>query len=118
MSRPSVQNTLGGDMRQVTHLDLGAPLNDVIPGCAFPQGGIEYGDYRVLVQDPVTRAIIFDTPLDPLRVGRVPNDQVFAISPDGGGLRQLTDVRGSTTDPDGTLRVEMPGPFAYPAPIR
>jgi hypothetical protein len=32
---------------------------------------------------------------------------------DGSGLRQLTDAAGLTTNPDGSVRVELPGPFAY-----
>ena len=35
------------------------------------------------------------------------------MRPDGTGLRQLTNARGMTTDPDGTVHVELPGPFAY-----
>jgi hypothetical protein len=35
------------------------------------------------------------------------------MRPDGSGLRQLTATRGLTVDPDGTVRVEMPGPVAY-----
>jgi hypothetical protein len=42
-------------------------------------------------------------------------DQIFAIGPDGSGLRQLSATRGMTIDPDGTVHVEMPGPFAYSA---
>jgi hypothetical protein len=33
---------------------------------------------------------------------------------DGTGLRQVTAARGRETLPDGTLRVEVVGPFAYP----
>jgi hypothetical protein len=40
-------------------------------------------------------------------------DQIFAIRPDGSGLRQLTDAAGVTTNPDGSFRVELPGPYAY-----
>jgi hypothetical protein len=37
------------------------------------------------------------------------------MRPDGSGLRQLTNARGMTTDPDGTVHVEIAGPFAYPS---
>jgi hypothetical protein len=37
------------------------------------------------------------------------------MRPDGSGLRQLTNARGMTTDPDGTVHVEVPTPFAYPS---
>ena len=43
------------------------------------------------------------------------DDQIFAIRPDGTGLRQLTDAAGFTSKADGSIRVELPGPFAYPA---
>jgi hypothetical protein len=39
------------------------------------------------------------------------------MRPDGDGLRQLTDASGFTTNPDGSFRVEMPGPFAYSAAL-
>ncbi len=38
------------------------------------------------------------------------------MRPDGTGLRQLTDARGMTNDPDGTVHVELAGPFGYTTP--
>ena len=35
------------------------------------------------------------------------------MRPDGSRLRQLTNAPSMTTDPDGTVHVEMPTPFAY-----
>jgi hypothetical protein len=56
--------------------------------------------------------MLFGSSCDP--VGGNPfGDQIFAMRPDGSGLRQLTATRGLTTDPDGTVHVELPGPFAY-----
>jgi hypothetical protein len=104
-------------MRQVTHFDVG-DLTRVILGCACQNCGIGYGYYKVIFQDPVTQAIVFSAAHDPLRLGQpFPDDQVFAIRPDGGGLRQLTDAAGATRGPDG-LRVEFTGPLAYSVPIR
>jgi len=100
--------------RQITHLDPGFPVPH--PGCALPFG-IGYGAYRAVTQDPVTGTIVFDTTLDALKTspgapfGTV--DQIFAIRPDGSGLRQLTDAAGVTTNPDGSFRVELPGSYAY-----
>jgi len=37
------------------------------------------------------------------------------MRPDGLGLRQLTDAAGYTSNPDGSIRVELAGPFAYSA---
>ncbi len=39
--------------------------------------------------------------------------QIFAIQPDGTGLRQLTDSRGLVKEADGTYSGELPGPWAY-----
>jgi cysteine-rich repeat protein len=106
-------DTEGRRLRQVTHLNsrVCRPLRG--PGCAQAQG-IGYGHYRLVFQDPVTEAVIFDSTCDPL--GANPNSyKLFAIRPDGDGLRQLTDASGMTTEPDGSFRVQLPGPFAYSA---
>jgi hypothetical protein len=63
-------------------------------------------------QDPVTKAIVFDSGCDPLGANPF-GGQAFAMRPDGSGLRQLTDEGGLTTNADGTIRVDLPGPFAY-----
>ena len=69
------------------------------------------------VQDPVTEAIVFDSSCDPIHANPFAN-QVFAMRPDGLGLRQLTDAAGFTTNPDGSIQVELPGPFAYSTVLR
>ena len=109
--------TNGSGLRQITHF---GGTNPFIPGC-FTTGfflpracGIGYGYYRVVIQDPLTRAVVFDSSCDPLGANPF-GDQVFAMRPDGHGLRQLTDASGFTTNPDGSIRVELPGPFAYSA---
>src|SRR5262249_38656455 len=109
-------DTSGSGLRQVTQLNAGVcrPLSG--PGC-FQENGIGYGYYRVIFEDPVTRAVVFDSNCDLLGANRY-GDQVFAMRPDGGGLRQLTDAAGMTTNPDGSIRVELPGPFAYSAALR
>jgi hypothetical protein len=106
----------GGVPRQITHLDPGFLVPR--PGCALPFG-IGYGAYRAVTQDPVTGTIVFDTDLDALKLrpgapfGTV--DQIFAIRPDGTGLRQLTDVPTGTSPFPNTdnFSVEQPGPYAY-----
>jgi hypothetical protein len=106
----------GGVPRQITHLDPGYRVP--APGCFLPYG-IGYGAYRAIPQDPMTGTIVFDTTLDALRLrtpaGGVGGDQIFAIRPDGSGLRQLTEAGSGTTNPDGRVRVELPGPYAYSA---
>src|SRR5262249_7779318 len=110
----------GGVPRQITHLDPGSPL--MHPGCFLPYG-IGYGGFRTVTQDPVTGTIVFDTTLDALKLRPGTSlylgeaDQIFAIRPDGSGLRQLTDAAGVTTNPDGSVRVELPGPYAYSAAL-
>jgi hypothetical protein len=44
-------------------------------------------------------------------------DQIFAVRPDGSGLRQLTSLRGVRDLADGSQLVELPGPASYTAPV-
>jgi hypothetical protein len=68
-------------------------------------------------RDPVTRANVFASSCDPFPTNRN-GEQIFAMNPDGTNLRQLTDVRGFTSEPDGSVDVELPGPFASTAERR
>jgi len=68
-------------------------------------------------QDPETGTIVFDSSCDPFGVSPV-SQQLYAMRPDGSGLRQLTAYRGMVEEPDGTVTVELPGPVAYSAPFR
>jgi hypothetical protein len=104
-------NSAGGDLRQVTHLPSdGRPPNT---GCFNGGPAVCTIDREQgVVPDRVTGTMLFGSSCDP--VGGNPfGDQVFAMRLDGSGLRQLTATRGMTIDPDGTVRVELPGPFAY-----
>jgi hypothetical protein len=105
----------GGVPRQITHLDPGSPVQG--RGC-FLTTGIGYGGFRAVTQDPMTGTIVFDTTLDALKLdpsvpfGRV--DRIFAIRPDGTGLRQLTEAPTGTHFPNTVgVSVEQPGPYAY-----
>jgi hypothetical protein len=62
----------------------------------------------------VTNTLVFNSQCDLLHANPL-GDQVFAMRPDGLGLRQLTDAAGYTSNPDGSIRVELAGPFAYSA---
>ncbi|MGH7893685.1 MAG: hypothetical protein ACREQL_03405 [Candidatus Binatia bacterium] len=65
--------------------------------------------------DDVAGTVLFSASCDP--VGANPfGEQIFAMRSDGTGLRQLTDARGMTRDADGTVHVELAGPFAYTVP--
>jgi hypothetical protein len=107
----------GGVPRQITHLDPGFPAP--YPGCFAPYG-IGYGGFRAVIQDPMTGTIVFNTTLDALKLRPGTSvlfggaDQIFAIRPDGSGLRQLTEAPTGSHFPntDG-VSVEQPGPFAY-----
>jgi len=109
---------LGNDLQQLTEFSQGG--NSTL-GCG-PGGGTAGGGgplpgciSREPRQEPTNRALVFASSCDPL-VGDNPNgEQVFAMYPDGTGLQQLTDARGFTTEADGTVDVELPGPFASTA---
>jgi hypothetical protein len=113
----------GSGLRQVTRF-LNKGIHQVVPGC-FDYGGswpptncgLAYGYYRVLFQDPVTHAIVFDSTCDPLDANLSGASQIFAIRPDGRRLHQLTDAAGFTANADGSVRAELPGPFAYSAAL-
>jgi hypothetical protein len=98
----------GSDLRQLTHLPSdGRPSL----GCNTQfETRCTLADF--FAQDPITGTVLFASSCDPAG-GNPFGQQLFAIGPDGTGLRQLTNARGMTTDPDGTLHVELPGPFAY-----
>jgi hypothetical protein len=102
--------------RQLTHLPTDRRpsfgcrgVADVPPDPRLPFGPCGSGINSV---DPITGTVLLTSNCDP--VGGNPfGEQLFAMRPDGTGLRQLTSARGMTTDPDGTVHVELPGPFAY-----
>jgi hypothetical protein len=100
-------NTLGRGLHQVTHFNSGSAVG----GAGCRSGGCGVGGFAVF-QDPVTKAVVFDSSCDPLGANPY-GGQILAMRPDGLGLRQLTDAAGFTSNPDGRIRVELPGPFAY-----
>ena len=103
---------LGTDLQQLTKFSQGEHSSF---GCDFnvgfgPPGCITFAPR----QDPATQALVFESSCDPFRTN--PNGgQVFAMNPDGTHLRQLTDTSGFTTEADGTVDVELPGPSASTA---
>jgi hypothetical protein len=106
-------DTLGtpSSLRQLTHLPFdGRPSSSL--GCVYEPPGCGIVTLSTAADGP-TGTVLFSASCDP--VGANPfGDQIFAMRPDGTGLRQLTNARGMTIDPDGTVHVELPGPFAYP----
>ncbi len=102
-------STRGDHLRQLTHLPWDGRRTE--QGCVFNAPGCGIFELSPAV-DQVTGTVLFESSCDP--VGANPfGDQLFAMRPDATGLRQLTSARGMTTDPDGTLHVEVAGPFAY-----
>ena len=101
-------NRFGGALRQVTHLPSDGQLSN---GCVGGFGNACQSFDQVML-DPISETVLFDSNCDPLGANPF-GGQIFSMRPDGTGLRQLTNARGRTIDPDGTVHVELPGPFAY-----
>ena len=104
---------LGGNLRQLTNFQ---EVEHSLTGCYFetqaltgsrPIGcGLYFG-----YQDPRSRSLLFYSECNPL--GTNPNGgQIFAMRPDGSGLRQLTDSQGLVKAPGGYSGA-IPGPWAY-----
>jgi hypothetical protein len=110
-------DTRGRLIRQLTH--FGGKEHSNIGCYPFPPPGcsITWGGGFQTFQDPVTRAIVFESSCDPLGTG-VLGSQYFAMRPDGSGLRQLTHTRGTVNHPDGSIKVELPSPWGYSALAR
>jgi hypothetical protein len=99
---------LGNHLRQLTNF---RETEHAVAGCSG-QGGRRGCFVATVWQDPRSRTLIFNSSCDPL--GTNPNGgQIFAMQPDGSGLRQLTDSRGLVKEADGTYSGELPGPWAY-----
>lgn len=103
---------LGAHLRQLTYFREGERS---VRGCTEgPPPGCVVGP---AFQDPVTQSTVFFSGCDPF--GKNPyGGQMFAMRPEGSGLRQLTDFRGLVTQADGSATVELPGPFAYSRRLR
>lgn len=101
--------TFGDGLRQLTrfaeaeHSRFGCTHTEP-PGCGIGP----------VFQDAVTRTLVFYSSCDAFGQG-IYGGQVYAIRPDGRGLRQLSSTRGVVTDPSGAVTVELPGPVAYSA---
>ena len=102
-------DTLGGDLRQLTNFDEGQPSEG---GCSSLQPRPFGCVVGIVGHDPDTDSIVFESSCDPC--GDNPNgEQIFTMQFDGGSRRQLTHARGLVTEADGTVSVQLPGPFAY-----
>ena len=102
-------NTLGTELRQLTHLrDRASPSTS---GCfdASP-GSCSIDRYFA---DRLSGTVVFTSSCDPVGENPFGYEEAFGMRPDGSGLRQLTAAPGLETDPDGAVHVEIPGPFYY-----
>ena len=99
----------GENLRQLTYFD---DVEDSTSGC-FPYAPRECGcAINGLYQDPFTEAVVFSSSCDPF--GTNPNGrQLFAMRPDGTGLRQLTAAQGYVEYEDGSFLTNLIGPYAY-----
>jgi len=105
---------LGDDLRQLTAFDEG-PTEHYEIGCyesTPPRHGCAAA---FLSQDPHTGTLVFLSSCDPLHMPtrRGAPSQIYAMRPDGSGLRALTSARGLFSDAQGFDATELPGPFAY-----
>ena len=104
----------GGSARQLTQFDEGRPSRF---GCYFGTraGGCGLG---FLSQDPATDTLVFYSNCNLFAPKDFIGAQIFAMRPDGSGLRQLTHARGLVRESDGTFVSELPGPFWSSAPVQ
>jgi hypothetical protein len=106
------------DMRQLTFFreSEGHARNGCFPGPS-PEGcRVDFNRSFKPSQDPHTGTIFFTSTCDPF--GQNPNGrQLFAMQPDGSGLRQLTNARGVFNGEGGALEVETVSVFLN-APYR
>jgi hypothetical protein len=104
-------DSLGGHLRQLTHFPYDhRPKN----GCLLLADAscTINGD----VWDRRTGMVGVVSSCDAL--GRNPDgEQVFTMRPDGSRIRQITSFRGIEKFPDGSVRVELGGPYGYSAPL-
>ena len=98
--------SLGGDLRQVTFFDPGEPSSI---GCIHTGPSWMLGVPHRARSD-VGFVVVFESSCDPLGTNPA-GEQAFAMRPDGSGIRQLTGARGTVTQADGSVSVELPGPF-------
>jgi len=102
-------DTLGGDLRQVTRFGDGMPS---LGGCFAAYRPGCYVEFGGQITGAGPDSLYFYSTCDPL--GTNPDGaQLFAMSFDGTGLRQLTHTRGVENESDGSVTVELPGPYSH-----
>jgi hypothetical protein len=107
---------LGGDLRQITFFGGTAPGCDCLDTTCAPPSCTGIGSTPSI--DWSTGSIVFGSTCDPFGTNPTLAGQIFAVRPDGTGLRQLTGTRGIEEGADGSLHVELAGPFAAATRLR
>jgi hypothetical protein len=107
----SVDVISGGRIRQLT------TFREVEEGAISARGclaGSKSEGCRLgqVLEDPTSGTLLFGSSCDPFETG-LDGEQIFAIRPDGSGLAQLTHTRGRVDSADGSVTIELPGPWGY-----
>ena len=106
----------GGDLRQLTAFE------DTVADPKLQQMGCTYNAWRVdrrgcsadfFFEDLQTETFVFHSSCNPFGPPSFVGAQIYAMRPDGSGLRALTALRGIFTDSDGFLATELPLPVGY-----
>ena len=98
----------GTDLHQLTHIGEGHQSK-----CDFPDLYGRGCSITTVRSDPITGWVTFQSSCNPFGTNPY-GSQIFTMRPDGTGLRQLTFTAGMTTEADGTVTVEAPGPWGVP----
>ena len=105
-------SVLGSGLRQLTRFREGDEPS--VNGCySGPPPGCSIG---YLQEDPGARSLVFTSQCFSSRPGHVGMDLV-TVRRNGSRLRPLTATRGMVEHDDGSVEVEMVGPWAY-SPVR
>ena len=102
---------LGGGLRQLTRFHSGASSPNGCQGLSFPPTCGTTPD-SPLSLEVAGRTLMFTSSCDPFGQNLL-GLQIFAMHPDGSGLRQVTHYRGMQIASDGTVSVEIPGPIGF-----
>ena len=103
---------LGGGLRQLTRFHSGASSPVGCSGAIISPRICSVRPDSPLSLDFAGRTLMFVSSCDPFGQNLV-GGQIFAMHPDGSGLRQVTHYRGMQTSSDGTLTVEVAGPTGF-----
>jgi hypothetical protein len=105
-------------LRQLTHF-RDAIIPHALAGCTAGVRGLGCGlsIAKTAREDPATGTIVFDATCDAF--GTNPNGaQLFAVPPDGSGLRVLTHAKGFVSHTDDSVATDLVGNWDYAPAVR